>query len=473
MLFGMDRVGPKLHYAATCLVSIGTAISMTWIISVNSWMQTPAGYTVTSAGKFEPANWLAVIFNPSFPFRLVHMGLACFLAVAFIVGGVGGYHLLRARAQRRAPSQATRVMFSMALWMAAIVAPIQILAGDTQGLNTLEHQPAKIAAMEGDFDGGRYQGEKLFGIPNMKTQHTDYAARDPVCRLADPHPSSVGPHPRPEGFPESRPALQPDPILHLPDHDRHRLRHGGAGLLEPVVPLPRHALRNALAAPPGRADGPDRLDRNHLRLDDHRDRPPALHRLRPAPDRRQRFADRPARCRHLVPGLHCCLFCRLRFRHLHPAADDEPAARGRRGRSPPATSRSAPPASIPARRRATRIWAIAISLMPPGRPNERRPAHARGRGRPAWLVFLDPRGLGHDAGDRRPALCPARRLRPRRRHPVRGRKGQRKPRRHGQLDRPRLGTATRPGSCSAALACSASFRSPIPSFSRRYTPSSS
>jgi cytochrome d ubiquinol oxidase subunit I len=181
MLFGMDRVGPKLHYAATCLVSIGTAISMTWIISVNSWMQTPAGYTVTPAGKFEPANWLAVIFNPSFPYRLVHMALACFLAVAFIVGGVGGYHLLRARAQRRTPSQATRVMFSMALWMAAIVAPIQILAGDTQGLNTLEHQPAKIAAMEGDFTGGRYQGEKLFGIPNMKTQHTDYAIEIPYA----------------------------------------------------------------------------------------------------------------------------------------------------------------------------------------------------------------------------------------------------------------------------------------------------
>jgi cytochrome d ubiquinol oxidase subunit I len=181
MLFGMGRVGPKLHFAATCLVSFGTAISMTWIISVNSWMQTPAGYTVTPDGKFEPANWLAVIFNPSFPYRLVHMSLAAFLTVAFIVGGVGGYHLLRARAQRRAPTEATRVMFSMALWMAAIVAPMQILAGDTQGLNTLQYQPAKIAAMEGDFQGGSYQGEKLFGIPNMKTQHTDYAIEIPYA----------------------------------------------------------------------------------------------------------------------------------------------------------------------------------------------------------------------------------------------------------------------------------------------------
>ena len=181
MLFGIGRVGARLHYAATCLVSVGTAISMTWIISVNSWMHTPAGYTLTPAGKFEPSNWLAVIFNPSFPYRLVHMSLAAFLTVAFIVGGVGGYHLLRARARRRPPTQATRVMFSMALWMAAIVAPLQILAGDTQGLNTLQYEPAKIAAMEGDFVGGRYQGEKLFAIPNMAKQRSDYAIEIPYA----------------------------------------------------------------------------------------------------------------------------------------------------------------------------------------------------------------------------------------------------------------------------------------------------
>ncbi len=179
MLFGMERVGPMLHYAATCLVSLGTILSMTWILSVNSWMQTPAGYTVTAHGKFEPANWLHVIFNPSFPFRLVHMGLASFLTVAFIVGGVGGFHLLRARALGRRPTEATRTMFSMAMWMAAIVAPMQILAGDTQGLNTLKYQPAKIAAMEGDFNGGRFQGEKLFAIPNMKEQRSNYAVEIP------------------------------------------------------------------------------------------------------------------------------------------------------------------------------------------------------------------------------------------------------------------------------------------------------
>ncbi len=181
MLFGMRKVGRKLHFAATCTVSLGTMLSMTWILSVNSWMQTPAGFAIDKGGRFVPRNWLAIIFNPSFPYRLVHMSLAAFLTVAFIVGGVGAWHLLRARRRRETPPEAARVMFSMALWMAAIVAPIQMLAGDTQGINTLRYQPAKIAALEGDFNGGRYKGEKLFGIPNMKTQHTDYAIELPFA----------------------------------------------------------------------------------------------------------------------------------------------------------------------------------------------------------------------------------------------------------------------------------------------------
>lgn len=179
MLFGMNKVGRKLHFAATCIVSLGTLISMTWILSVNSWMQTPRGYARDAAGRFIPVDWLQIIFNPSFPYRLVHMALAAFLTVAFIVGGVGAYHLLRARRTPAAQPEGARVMFSMALWMAAIVAPIQILAGDTQGLNTLQYQPAKIAAMEGDFDSERYAAEKLFGIPNMKEQRTEYAVSIP------------------------------------------------------------------------------------------------------------------------------------------------------------------------------------------------------------------------------------------------------------------------------------------------------
>ena len=147
MLFGEKRVGPGLHYFATLMVAVGTLISATWILSVNSWMQTPAGFSINAAGQFVPEDWWAVIFNPSFPYRFVHMVLAAYLTTAFVVGGIGAWHLLKDRTSRGA-----RVMFSMAMWMAALVAPIQIFAGDQHGLNTLEYQPAKIAAMEGNYE---------------------------------------------------------------------------------------------------------------------------------------------------------------------------------------------------------------------------------------------------------------------------------------------------------------------------------
>lgn len=181
MLFGMNKVGRGLHFAATCCVSIGTLISMTWILSSNSWMQTPRGYSIDpTTGRFMPADWLAIIFNPSFPFRLVHMGLAAFLSVAFIVGATGAWHMLKARREGRIASEPVRVMFSMAMWMAAIVAPIQIMAGDAHGLNTLKYQPAKIAAMEGDWTSEGRAPELLFGIPNMKEERTDYAVKVPL-----------------------------------------------------------------------------------------------------------------------------------------------------------------------------------------------------------------------------------------------------------------------------------------------------
>ncbi|MBB3173927.1 cytochrome d ubiquinol oxidase subunit I [Endobacter medicaginis] len=181
MLFGMNKVGRRLHFAATCAVSVGTLISMSWILASNSWMQTPQGYVIDPAtGRFLPADWLAIIFNPSFPFRLVHMGLAAFLSVAFTVGAVGAWHLIRDRRAGRRASEPVRVMFSMAMWMAALVAPLQVLAGDAHGLNTLAHQPAKIAAMEGDWTSEGRAPELLFGIPNMKEERTDYKVEIPL-----------------------------------------------------------------------------------------------------------------------------------------------------------------------------------------------------------------------------------------------------------------------------------------------------
>src|SRR5687768_2103055 len=125
MLFGMERVGRGLHFFATLMVAIGTLLSAFWILAANSWMQTPAGHAVNEAGQFVPEDWFAIIFNPSFPHRLAHMVLAAYLTTAFVVGGVGAWHLLRDRANEPA-----RLMFSMAMWMAALVAPLQIIVGD-------------------------------------------------------------------------------------------------------------------------------------------------------------------------------------------------------------------------------------------------------------------------------------------------------------------------------------------------------
>lgn len=174
MLFGMNKVGPRLHFFATLMVAVGTLISAFWILSVNSWMQTPAGYAINEAGQFIPSDWWAAVFNPSFPYRLVHMVLAAYLTTAFAVGGVAAWHLLRDRR-----NEGARVMFSMAMWMAAIVSPIQIFAGDLHGLNTLEHQPAKVAAMEGHFETQKGAPLILFGWPDMEAEETLFAIEIP------------------------------------------------------------------------------------------------------------------------------------------------------------------------------------------------------------------------------------------------------------------------------------------------------
>ncbi|MEL0061938.1 MAG: cytochrome ubiquinol oxidase subunit I [Candidatus Puniceispirillum sp.] len=174
MLFGMQRVGRGLHFLATLMVAFGTLFSAFWILSVNSWMQTPAGFGYNDVGQFIPLDWFEVIFNPSFPYRLVHMVLAAYLTTAFVVGGVGAWHLLRDRHNLGA-----RTMFSMAMWMASIVAPIQIVAGDIHGLNTLQHQPAKIAAMEGHFETQAGAPLILFGLPDMAAEETRYAVEIP------------------------------------------------------------------------------------------------------------------------------------------------------------------------------------------------------------------------------------------------------------------------------------------------------
>jgi cytochrome bd ubiquinol oxidase subunit I len=175
MLFGRQKVGPQLHFLATLMVAIGTLGSAFWILSVNSWMHTPTGYAINDVGQFVPSDWWAVIFNPSFPYRLVHMVFAAYLTTALVVGAVGAWHLLR-----DVGDAAARTMFSMAMGMLVVVAPLQIVAGDLHGLNTLEHQPAKIAAMEGHYETQRGAPLILFGIPDDEAEVTRYAVEVPL-----------------------------------------------------------------------------------------------------------------------------------------------------------------------------------------------------------------------------------------------------------------------------------------------------
>ena len=171
MLFGMGRVSKNLHFLATVMVAFGTLLSATWILSVNSWMQTPQGFSMNEVGQFIPENWMEIIFNPSFPYRLVHMVLAAYLTTSLVVGAVGAWHLLKDKTNLEA-----RKMFSMAMWMLALVAPLQIFAGDLHGINTLEHQPAKVMAMEGHFESHDHGAPLyLFGIPDQENQELKYA----------------------------------------------------------------------------------------------------------------------------------------------------------------------------------------------------------------------------------------------------------------------------------------------------------
>ena len=175
MLFGLNRVGPGLHLMATVMVAVGTIVSTFWILASNSWMHTPQGHEIID-GRVVPVDWLMVIFNPSFPYRLAHMVTAAFLATALLVGAGAAWQLLRGR--DNAP---VRKMLSMAMWMVFFTAPIQALIGDFHGLNTLKHQPAKLAAIEGHWENRPGEGVPLilFGWPDMEREETRHAVAVP------------------------------------------------------------------------------------------------------------------------------------------------------------------------------------------------------------------------------------------------------------------------------------------------------
>ncbi|HEK2943070.1 TPA: cytochrome ubiquinol oxidase subunit I [Proteus mirabilis] len=175
MLFGWNKVGEKLHFFATCMVALGTLMSTFWILASNSWMQTPQGFEIVN-NQVVPVDWLAVIFNPSFPYRLAHMGVAAFLASAFFIAASASWHLLKGN-----KTSAMKKMLSMSIWIILILSPIQALIGDMHGLNTLKHQPAKIAAIEGHWQNNPGEATPLilFGIPDMDEEKTKYALQIP------------------------------------------------------------------------------------------------------------------------------------------------------------------------------------------------------------------------------------------------------------------------------------------------------
>ena len=174
MLFGWNRVSRKMHFASTIIVACGTLISAFWILSANSWMQTPQGFRLGEHGLLYPTNWWQVIFNPSFPYRFMHMVTAAYLTTAFVVGGIGAFYLYRELHVGHA-----RVMFGMAMIMAIFVAPFQLVIGDLHGLNTLKHQPAKVSAIEGIWQTERGAALRLFGWPDQQQEETKYAIEIP------------------------------------------------------------------------------------------------------------------------------------------------------------------------------------------------------------------------------------------------------------------------------------------------------
>lgn len=175
MLFGLKRVGPGLHFFATCMVALGTIISTFWILSANSWMHTPQGFLIQN-GILIPQDWVKIIFNPSFPYRLLHMLAAAFLASALFISASAAWHLIRGN-----DNIIIRKMFSMSMWLITFVAPIQILIGDVHGINTMKYQPAKIAAIEANWNNIPNHGTPwiIFGFPDMKQETNHYAIKIP------------------------------------------------------------------------------------------------------------------------------------------------------------------------------------------------------------------------------------------------------------------------------------------------------
>lgn len=202
LLFGRDRVPPALHLFSALMVALGTFISSFWILSANSWMQTPAGIEMRDGMVFV-SSWMEAIFNPSFPYRFTHMALASLLTGGFVVAGVSAYYLLRGHAV-----EASRRALKMTLVMLAVVAPLQLVVGDFHGLNTFEHQPAKVAAMEGTWETREGAPLLLFALPSQADEANRFEVGIPkLASLILTHEWDGVVHGLKEWPPEERPPV--------------------------------------------------------------------------------------------------------------------------------------------------------------------------------------------------------------------------------------------------------------------------
>lgn len=174
LLFGRSLVPRWAHFLAAVMVAFGTLLSSFWILSANSWMQTPAGYELVD-GRFYPKDWFAIIFNPSFPYRLLHTVVGFYVTTGFVVAGVAAWLIRRGRFA----AEGSR-MLSMTLWLLTVLVPLQILLGDEHGLNTLEHQPVKLAAIEAHWETGRRVPLVLFALPDERSETNRYAIQVPL-----------------------------------------------------------------------------------------------------------------------------------------------------------------------------------------------------------------------------------------------------------------------------------------------------
>ena len=323
MLFGWNRVPPWLHTLSAVVVAIGTTLSAFTILSANSWMQTPVGYEMRDGIAF-PLDWVAIVFNPSFPYRLAHMVTAAYLTTSFVVLAVGARYLLAGRHLEHG-----RTMLRMAVGFAAIVAPLQLFIGDQHGLNTLEHQPLKIAAIEAHWDGSAPGDLVLFAWPDEATETNRFAVTIPhgasllLTHSWDglfPGLKSVPPRDRP-------PVVAA--LLRIPHHGRYRHAHDPGRADRRLVVVARPLVRGPMVSLARAACLVDRLRRGDLGLDRHRDRPAALGRLRNPSNRRGSLTTRCQYGGHVAGVVRAGLRHRVRDGHLL----HQPADRARTGRS--------------------------------------------------------------------------------------------------------------------------------------------